>query len=108
MCSDKQGMMATGLSEAETTILQLEAKEYKEGRRTPVAGRKDSPLQPSGKNTALPAPGLGTCSLQTRETINLCCFEDRENRPVVPNREGAGETLSARFWISRCKHYIWN
>ena len=66
------------VSEAETTILQLEAKEHKEDRRTPVAGRKDSPLQPSGRTQPcqhLDWQGCGlVCSLQTRETVNLCCF----------------------------------
>jgi len=80
-----------------------------QGRPVHTSGGKEG-FSPAAfrENTALPAPGLGTCSPQTRETIKLCCSEDRENRPVVPNREGAGETSSARFWISRCKHHIWN
>ena len=95
------------VSEAETTILSWNPKNT--GRPVHTSVRKDG-FSPAAfrESTALSAPGLGTCSLQNRETINFCCFEDIENRPVVPNRERAGETSSARFQISKCKHYIWN
>ena len=73
------------VSEAETTILSWKPKNT--GRPARTSGRKDG-FSPAAlrESAALPAPGLGTCSLQNRETINFCCSEDIENRPVVPNR----------------------
>ena len=62
-------------SEAETTVLQLEAKEH-QGRPVNTRGWKDGFFSGAFReSTALQAPGFGTHSLQSREMIIFCCFK---------------------------------
>ena len=62
-------------SEAETTVLQLEAKEH-QGRPVITRGwRKGFSPGAFRESTDLPAPGFGTHSLHNRVTINFCCFK---------------------------------
>ena len=62
-------------SEAETTVLQLEAKEY-QGRPANTRGWKEGFFSGAFReSTALSAPGFGTLSLQSRETIIVYCFK---------------------------------
>ena len=59
-------------SEADTTALQLEAKEH-QGRSMNTRGWREG-FSPGAfrESTALPAPGFGTRSLQKREMIDSC------------------------------------
>ena len=62
-------------SEAEITALQLEAKEH-QGRLANTRGWKEGFFSGAFReSTALPAPGFGTRSLQSRETIIFYCFK---------------------------------
>ena len=68
---DRHGENGRGTSEAETTVLQLEAKEN-QGKQMSTRGWRGG-LSPGvfRESTALPAPGFGTHSLQIGEMTNF-------------------------------------
>ena len=84
---DRHGDNGHVTSEAETTVLQLEAKE-RQGtpREADEHQRLEGRILPPGVfsgRMALPVPGFGTHSLQNREMTNFCCFNSPSLRRFV-------------------------